>query len=96
MSSPTSTLKQMGALGIGLLVLTIIMAVALLVGGEFKQEVCEQEGGTYTSTCSVLSSTYNATVDLLNEIISVVGFVGLVVLASIGVMLVKMAKGFKQ
>ena len=80
-----------------LLILVVVFAVALLVGSEFKEQICDQDGGTYSSgTCSVTSDAYNATVDLISEITTVVGFIGLVVLTAIGAILIGMARGFMK
>lgn len=96
MQDTSKYLKSLGALGIGLLVLVVIFAVAILMGGSFKQNVCTQEGGTYSSgACSITSSAaYNATRDLVAQIISIVGWVGLIVIAAIGAILIAMARSF--
>jgi hypothetical protein len=105
MANAAKYLKSLGALGIALLVLVVIFAVAILMGSEFKEQVCEQEtGGTNyvggrcysASNASLLSEgdSFNATRDLVEQIVSVVGWVGLIVIAAIGGILIMMAKSF--
>ena len=97
MADAKKSLMLMGTLGVILLILVVVFAVALLVGSEFKEQICDQDGGTVTGgTCSVLSDAYNATVDLISEITTVVGFIGLVVLTAIGAILIGMARGFMK
>lgn len=95
MADMTKYLKLLGALGISLLVLVVIFAVAILMGSEFKEKVCIQEGGTYSAgACTPAGDAFNATDDLVDEIISVVGWVGLIVIAAIGGILIVMARSF--
>lgn len=91
----TKYLKMLGGLGIALLVLVVIFAVAILMGSEFKEKVCVQEGGTYAAgACTPAGDAFNATEDLVAEIISVVGWVGLIIIAAIGGILIAMARSF--
>jgi hypothetical protein len=95
MADTSKYLKALGGLGIALLVLVVIFAVAILMGAEFKEQVCEQEGGTYSAgTCSPRGDAFNATSELVDQIISIVGWVGLIVIAAIGGILIMMAKSF--
>ena len=97
MADAKKSLMLMGTLGVILLILVVVFAVALLVGSEFKEQICDQDGGTYTNgACSIESDAYNATVDLISEITTVVGFIGLVVLTAIGAILIGMARGFMK
>ena len=95
MADVKKSLMLMGVLGIILLVLVIIFAVALIVGAEFQQQICINDGGTFSGgSCTVESAAWNSTVILLTQITTVVGFIGIVVLTAIGAILIGMAKGF--
>ena len=105
MSDAKKSLMLMGTLGVILLILVVVFAVSLLVGSEFKEQVCDQDDRTYLSgTCTNgtagntagNSDAYNATEDLIAEITTVVGFIGLVVLTAIGAILIGMARGFMK
>lgn len=87
---------MLGALAIILLILMVIFGVTLIVGSKFKQKICQQEGGTYTTTCSTLTLAYNATVDLIEEIVSVITWVGILVLLAIGGTILVIAKSFMK
>lgn len=94
MTSVKKSLIGMGTLGVLLLVLLVIFAITLLVGDNFKEQICENDGGTYASgACSTDSTTYNATVTILSEIVTAVGFIGLIVITFIGALLIGMGKG---
>lgn len=99
MADPKKALMLLGSLGVILLILVITFAVTLLIGGKFKEKVCTQDGGTYSAgSCSVnaTSEAYNATRDLLTEVKTVIGFVGLVVLGAVGYILVGMARSYMK
>ena len=89
-------LKMLGVLGIVLLGVMITFGVIILIGGEFKEQICEQEGGTYTTTCSALGEGYNATVEIQSQILTLVGWIGIFVLVAIGVVLLKMVRSFNS
>lgn len=105
MADAKKSLMLMGTLGVILLILVVVFAVALLVGSEFKEQICDNDGGVanggncWTDTnfnVSLESESFNATVDLIGEITTVVGFIGLVVLTAIGAILIGMARGFMK
>ena len=105
MADAKKALMTMGVLAVILLILVVVFSVSLLVGSEFKEQICDQDGRTYLNgdctngTAGVTSGNsdaYNATVDLISEITTVVGFIGLVVLTAIGAILIGMARGFMK
>lgn len=88
------SLVAMGTLGVLLLVLLVIFAITLLVGDNFKEQICENDGGTYTAgACSTDSVAYNSTVSIISEIVTAIGFIGLIVITFIGALLIAMGKG---
>jgi hypothetical protein len=97
MADVKGSLLLMGALGVILLILIVVFSVSLLIGQEFQNQVCISTGGTLTgSTCSVSTIAFNATTTLIEQIVLVVGFIGLVVLTAIGAILIGMARGFMK
>jgi hypothetical protein len=99
MADVKGSLLLMGALGVILLVLIVVFSVSLLIGQEFQEQVCISSGSSINATtgvCIVEGIAYNATVTLIEQIVLVVGFIGLVVLTAIGAILIGMARGFMK
>lgn len=95
----------MGSLAVILLILIVIFSVTLLVGDEFAEKVCTNDGASFNAgecytdsnyNVSSRSEAFNATKDLMTEITTVVGFIGLVVLTVIGAILIGLARSFMR
>ncbi len=101
MADVKKSLLLMGVLGVILLILIIVFSVSLLIGQEFQEQVCTSTGGVRIINatfdgCTVDTAAYNATVTLINQIVLVIGFIGLVVLTAIGAILIGMTRGFMK
>jgi hypothetical protein len=99
-------IRQLGFLGLGLLVLMVIVGVIFLVGGAFLDALCVQEDSTYTYTgTSCVNSTGGTVTDpasvvaseaILAVVTTLIGFISIVVIIGIAKIITKIAKGMGQ
>ena len=86
-------MQNLGALGIGVATIVIILAVAFLVMAQTgAQAATFQTGATSLATCN--STACNATKDLTNATATIPGWVPLIILVAIGGLILSLVSAF--
>ena len=86
-------MQNLGALGIGIATLAIVLTVAFLVVSQTQDNITTQTGNDCNSTNSA-DLACNATLDLQAAAATVPGWVGLIVLVAIGAIILGMISMF--
>jgi len=74
--------SQLGALGIGVATLVILLAVTFLIMAQVGEQTAEAAGSATLAACT--SNACNATVELTNAAATIPGWVPLIILVAIG------------
>jgi len=82
--------QQIGALGVGIATLAIVLVVALLIVAEGRDQIEVLEGVASNTT------SYNSTITLANAISTIPAWIPLVVVAAIGAILLGLIAMFKS
>jgi hypothetical protein len=95
MDKKGQVMQQLGALGVGIATLAIVLTVAFLIQGNVQEQIVDQAGlgplGAHNGTIA-----YNASVTLQAATADVPGWVPLVVIVAIGGIILGMISVFKK
>ena len=89
-------MNALGALGIGIATLAIVLTVAFMIVSEGRTAIVNIEGlnSTHQASDGSTSIAYNSTLTLGNAIDDIPGWVPIVVITAIGSILIMMVKSF--
>ena len=89
-----SIFSNIGALGVGIATVALVLVIAFLVMANVKDQIETTDGVDYSDANG--SMAWNATREMQNNTYSIVGWIGLVVIVAIGVLILGLVKQIKQ